>query len=176
MKWRAGSLVLMAATFLVGQGAQAQTCQDMVNDMKTRSLGGHTIYVNVSSSQANKIATTVGRPVYGGEVFVAWDGTKLTSEHARGYVGFQQFSDRNHTSSVGAAQNFSTQYNLTEYVDLSISGTGSSATIVNRSWNYTINIPQLTCSDGVMFGFGTPIGNANGGRPALYVISYFTLT
>lgn len=167
-----GALAAVVCTGLLASGAHAQTCQDMVNEMKQRSLAGSPTFVTISSSQGNKITTTAGRPTHDGQVWLMWNGFQMTSEVAGGYVGRVQFNDRNQPIVTNAAQSFSTRESQNEYLDMSIASTNTSITLRNRTWGYTINIPQVTCSDGLMFGFGTPVGNGNGGRSALWVFSF----
>lgn len=176
-------VVVVGFTVLSGR-ADAQTCLQMVNDMRSQLLLPNTgIAITVTSSQANKISTSSGREPFGGAARVWWDPGYLpggalstgSGVYAGANAGSMQFSDRNNTNYVsGAAQNFSTQAPHLEGFELHIFNNGTQARIHNRMWGYDIDIPALTCSDGLMYGFGSPIGNWNGGLSAMYVFSYYS--
>jgi len=157
---------------LGGAQAQAQTCGQMLDQMKAASDRGEGTFLSVSSSQANKISTSSGVGLYSTVLF--WHVDRMTS--GLGYDGYFQFNDRNNTGYVnGASQNFSMLKPHTEAFQVWIvkEGDNARASIRNRVWGNYLDIP-LTCAQGVFYGFGTAIGNHNGSQPAMFVFSFFT--
>jgi hypothetical protein len=70
-----------------------------------------------------------------------------------------------------SAQNFATvPANSVEQIKVYMAGDGSSVSIHNLTWNYWIRIDDPTCSDGILYGFGTPVGS-DGSASAMYIIS-----
>jgi hypothetical protein len=172
------AVLVVAATVLLGRSAQAQTCQQMVSSMKQKAITGYQTRAFLISSQANKVSSSSGRhPADNSWATLDWDAQNqvMTTEKGQGSGGWLQFNDRYYTPSASfASQNFSVRYTQLEYYDLKIDALGTVATIRNYTWNYTITISQLMCSNGLMYGFGNPIGNHNGGKPAMYVLSFTT--
>jgi hypothetical protein len=169
---RFAAVAVTAAAFLGAAQAHAQTCSQLIDQMKAASDSGLGTYLSISSSQANKITTSSGVGLSSAVLF--WNIDRMTS--GIGYDGRFQFNDRNNSGYVnGASQNFSMLSQSTEAFQVWIvkEGTNARASIRNRVWGNYLDIP-LTCSNGIMYGFGTAIGNANGALPAMYVFSFFT--
>lgn len=166
--------VLAVAFALHGGRAEAQSCATMINNAISTINGGGNVYVSVASSQANKISTSVDRVKMGFDSV----NSKLDSFVYPGNQAPMRFSDRD--NATYSNQNFSTVSSQTEDVDVQIfiSGGVAQARIQNLVWNFTITIPVLSCTDGMMFGFGATspqigwIGNGNGGQPAMFIFTF----
>lgn len=163
--------VVVFGSVLQASVAFGQSCVPFVNQMISEGGQGKTLYFSMVSSQANRLST-----VESGWAF--WDGVAMDSN---GWGVDQRFSDRyQQIPALGTdpafTQNLSYSYPNTEQLRLRFSrGTaGDLALFVqNLAWGYQISFQSLSCSDGVIYGFGSPIGNANAGRPAMYVIRYY---
>lgn len=163
------ALALVAlCSFFAATSADAQTCMQMVDDMVANKLANRGVWMYIASSQANKVSTsTMGASM-------AVHGIRRMGSFYPGAEAPMQFSDRMNTSYPH--QNFDINNGHTELVDVEVwinpDGTAS-AFIHNLVYNFYLNIPNLTCNNGMMYGFGTPIGNANLGRSAMYILTYF---
>lgn len=163
------ALAAAALVLVAGLDARAQSCAALANEIRTHAPGW-SLEIGVVSAQANKISTySIGT--------IKWD--PQTQRIVTYWEGQQTFSDRRYyifdNSGVPTrliAQNFAiSPPSSVEKTELFMSSNGSSVSIHNLTWNYWISINNPTCSDGVLYGFGTPVGNANGGRPAMYIIA-----
>lgn len=166
----------VAATFLFALNAEAQDCRAVADEMRRQynQLGNGTRFTIVSG-QANKIATNSSGPkVYPDYSTSTFVGIQYGYGPPPGKAASEmRFSDRNSALFPnGVSQNFSERWGDPEPFNFWMAWDGSTATIWNLKWGYSIVMSQLKCIDGIMYGFGTPIGNANAGRPAMYVLSY----
>jgi hypothetical protein len=165
----------VAATFLCALSAEAQDCKAVADEMRRQyTQFGNGTRFTIVSGQANKIATNSSGP----KVYPDYStSTFVANQYGYGPSGWaaseMRFSDRdNALFPSGVSQNFSEKWGDPEPFDFWMAWDGSAATIWNLQWGYAIVMSQLTCVDGIMYGFGTPVGNANAGRPAMYVLSY----
>jgi len=174
-------LAMVVGVALLGFEARAQSCVSMIDGMRSRSPGEYTV-VSVTSSQANKLsssAASVNASGFSTGAYLTWNGYEMSSFGSNGISGSLQYNDRNNPGYVtGAAQNFSTHAGQTDGFAISIFGDGTRVVIRNLVWNNTIVIENPICTDGIMYGFGTPVGNHNGTNPdgsvrkAMYVFSF----
>lgn len=161
---------------LVPTSAQAQTCSQLVDDLRSWVTSGgpnpiNVVRVTVVSNQKNTISTwsgTVGS-TYSAAELSSWSGLFLMPY--TGNPGKQLFSDRVNLSCTGSSQPLSA--NSSETIEVFVSS--SEVWLHNLSWNYWIQVTSLSCANGVMFGFGTAIGS-NGGLPALWILSFAKTT
>ncbi len=173
MKLKAG-LVVTVAFLALGVKAQAQSCLAQVNDMRAHYPTYYT-RVFVTSSQANKVSSSAARALNNlltSGALLSWDGAQMTTLGVAG-TGELQFNDRlNPGQAPNTSQSFSVTPSQRDNFSLSISADGTVVKIIDNRWGSTLTINNPTCSNGIMFGFGTPIGNTNGGNLAMYVFSF----
>lgn len=160
----------------LGASVRAQNCKPMMDSLNAKTQNTDPVRccwvlrATVASGQANKLDTFTGRTdIYTNRGALMWaspDGS--FSPYTPGEM---QFSDRVN-SAVDSNQNFSVVPSAVEKINVAIAQGGSSATIKNLTWGYTITIQNPVCSDGLMYGFGTPVGNTNAGRPAMWIIAF----
>lgn len=174
MKYIAKTIVLVVVSLLPAH-AHAQSCSAVISQMVANwQNSGLKTRVTVLSHQKNGIRAFSGaRPPVDGapdyEARLVWNGSWMTNLATGGTPGLMQFVDRFNTT-VGNDQNFSVHPPHMEGVDFYLSA--SYLVIHNRVWGNYLWIPNPQCSNGVMWGLGDPIGNANGQNKALYVFSY----
>lgn len=162
---------LVLGVTLQASAAFGQSCTAFVNQMISEGRLGNSLVFEMVSSQANRLSTVVT-----GWAF--WDGTAMDTNNVN---VTQRFSDRYRQVSASGTnpaftQNLDPFFTSREYLHLRFSaGAGGdlSLSVQNTTWGYQISFQSLSCSDGVIYGFGTPIGNANAGRPAMYVFRYY---
>jgi hypothetical protein len=165
---------LSAAALLLTTGLEvrAQGCEPLANEIRNL-LPGEALTLSIVSAQSNAIST------YADTASVKWDPQ---SQRIVAYTsGNQTFSDRRYFYAEiidtlfppmrFSAQNFATvPANAVEQIKVYMAGDVSSVSIHNLTWNYWIQIDDPTCSDGILYGFGTPVGN-DGSASAMYIIS-----
>jgi hypothetical protein len=174
MKTRLLGLAVLVAAATSTQ-VHAQSCTSVINLMKEKSANGLKTTLTVMSHQANTLRAysgthviVPGAPQY--EAKLLFNGNWMTTATPGGVKGLMQFVDRFNTA-IPPGQNFSVDPPQMETVDFYLGA--SSIWIFNHRWGNWTAIPNPRCENGVIWGFGDPIGNTNGaGRLALYTFSY----
>jgi hypothetical protein len=162
-----------AAFLMAGLKAEAQTCQQLMTELATRSAT-EVPMVFIAASQANKLtmsAARVGYPGASGGAFLFFDGANWTSSENSDFAAKMQFNDRINPGSLsGTSQNFASKHSLIDQLHVKIAPDGSVVDLTNLRWRNTMKIQNPTCSNGLMFGFGQAFGNNS--PPAMYVLSF----
>jgi len=168
------TLFAALAVTVASAEVRAQSCTPVINLMKEKSANGLKTTLTVMSHQANTLRAysgshiiVPGAPQY--EARLLFNGNWMTTATPGGVRGLMQFVDRFNTA-IPPGQNYSVDPPQMDAVDFYLSS--SSIWIYNTRWGNWIAIPNPRCENGVIWGFGDPIGNTNGGRLALYVFSY----
>jgi hypothetical protein len=172
-------IVAVLAVTLSSMSARAQSCTPVFNQMKSFwQLYQLKTSITMMSNQTNTLRTYAGahQPVEGSPQYEARmvpheNGSWLTTAVPGGVPGLQQFSDRFSTTITARDQNYSVDLPHLETIDIWM---GENVVMLfNRNYTYTITINNPRCENGVIWGFGEPIGNHNTrGSRALYVFSY----
>lgn len=172
-------LIVFGSAFLVALfsvSAHAQSCANTVAEMAAKSAQGYRTSLTYISYQANGLSSYAGRTF---EAYLKWDGSRMSSRATGGHAGSIQFSDRSHgiygctpaqAWDCPHVQDFTIYSESMESVDVYL--TSSTIQIYNNKWGYWITISNPQCANGVIWGLGTPVGNANGSNRAVYVFSY----
>ena len=117
------------------------------------------VEISITSQQDGNLATYVGAST------LAWDGIYyLSSQGYRSLNPPSLFSDR-----ISGAQPFSIAAEAVDEIDVWLDPTGK-LWIRNNRWGTWATVSNPTCTNNVLYGFGTRIGNSPG-APTLYTMT-----
>lgn len=163
-------LSLIGAIGVVPARAHAQACDSVIAEMQSKYRSGFKTSITIMSQQANAVSEFSGpgagvSGVTSDARLVPASSTAMSSSVAGGSVGLIEYSDR-----TPGTYGYSAAPKNTERFDVYISATYFY--IHNLRWGNYQWVFNPRCENGIMWGFGTAVGNANGSNRALFVLSY----
>ncbi len=159
-------VLLFGVSILATHSAMAASCVPMVTDLVNYSRGnGQYLIVTVASNQQNSIVSWTGHP---SSAALDYDGVGGLKTQAP-YHHMVLYSDRQSIIN-SRPQPFDSA--KPDFIDLQVAPDGSKVWIKSTTWGFTNQVTIQSCDNGVMYGWGSAIGNHNSGLPALYTFSY----
>jgi hypothetical protein len=154
----------VGATLLCASDAHATNCENYLAPFVAWASGYDHVEATITSNQSNGLASASVN---------YQERVRMKMSSPQGYLtnaisdwrvsrGKWTFSDR-----VSGSQPFS--INSPDAIDVYIAWNGSVMYIYNAPWSAWITISPLTCEQGLIYGFGNPVGNH--GALALYVFA-----
>lgn len=154
----------MSATLLFVSDAHAMNCADYLAPFVAWGSGYNHVEATITSNQSNGLVSASVN--YQQRVRMKMSGPQgyLTNAISDWRVsrGKWTFSDR-----ITGSQPFTISW--PDAIDVYVAWNGYAMYIYNAPWNAWITISPLTCEQGLIYGFGNPIGNP--GTLALYVFA-----
>lgn len=158
--------MLFGVSIVSAHGAIGASCVPMVTDLVNYSKGyGQYLIVTIASNQQNSIVSWTGYPATAALDFDGAGGLKTQAP----YHHMVLYSDRQ--ANLGnRLQPFDSS--RPDFIDIQVAPDGSKVSIKSVSWGFNNQVTIQSCDNGVMYGWGSAIGNHNGGLPALYTFSF----
>lgn len=160
-------------TLLAPALASAQTCAQIAAEWQQKSNQGYTIDVFITTVQKNGLVSSNAFSTdtwNGGQIKLAWNAAAGEFRGASWCgPGLAVFNDRYRSDVAG--QPFSTQVNATDPLAFTFDSALSRGSGTNQRWGSRLAFQTVTCANGIIYGWGTPVGNYNGAN-ALWAISY----
>jgi hypothetical protein len=158
--------LLFGVSFLSVHSAMAASCVPMMTDLVNYSRGpGQYLIVTVASNQQNSIVSWSGHP---SSAALDDDGAGGLKTQAA-YHHMVLYSDRQVILNT-RPQPFDS--NKPDFIDIQVAPDGSKVWIKSITWGFTNPVTIQSCDNGVMYGWGSAIGNHNNRLPALYTFSF----
>lgn len=162
--------LLVCSIGAISTSAHAQACDSIIAEMQAKYRAGFKTAVTIMTQQANGVSEFSGpgagiAGVTSDARLVPAGPSAMSSSVPGGSFGLFEYSDRPPNSS-----GYSADPKATEQFDVYLSATYFY--IRNRYWGNYQWVFNPRCENGVIWGFGTAVGNANGSNRALFVLSF----
>lgn len=158
--------ILVLTSFVSAGVAHATSCQPMVTDLinYARPIGQY-LEATVVTNQQNTIASWSGSHWAAALDYDGYYWLITQPSYSSGIL----YSDR--TATVNSrVQPFNAM--APDYFNMQIAPDGSVVWIYSTTWGFWNRVGNLSCDNGVMYGWGASIGNYNSNLPAMYIFSF----